>query len=96
MNARDDRGEGDLDRQSRPETALSPGAHVVSPRTGYSHHGIYVGGGRVVHYRGFERGLCIGPIETASIEQFARGRPLRVLKAGAPHFAIPLAQMGRR
>jgi hypothetical protein len=87
VNTRDHRGAGDLDRQSRqPEPALSPGAHVVSPRTGYTHHGIYVGGGRVVHYRGFERGLRIGPIETASVEQFARGRPLRVLEADAPHF----------
>ena len=28
----------------------SLGAHLISPRNGYSHHGIYVGSGRVIHY----------------------------------------------
>ena len=32
-------------------------AHLVTPRTLYSHHGIYVGGGRVIHYSGITYGL---------------------------------------
>jgi cell wall-associated NlpC family hydrolase len=72
---------------------LRPGAHLVSPRLGYSHHGIYVGNGLVVHHGGFERGLRIGPVEVISIERFARGRQLRVLEEGAPHFdAAEIAQ----
>ena len=86
MNTREIVGAGDLNRPSKPYPVLCPGAHVVTPRTGYSHHGIYVGGGLIVHYRGFERGMRIGPIETVSIERFARGRPLRVVEAGAPYF----------
>lgn len=29
------------------------GAHLVSPRTGYTHHGIYCGDNKVIHYSGF-------------------------------------------
>jgi len=31
-------------------------AHVVTSRVGYTHHGIHVGNGRVVHYSGLSRG----------------------------------------
>jgi len=54
------------------------GAHVLTPRRGYTHHGIYVGRGRVVHYRGFSRGLRRGPVEEVLLSQFARGRPIWV------------------
>ncbi|EFL5564207.1 hydrolase, partial [Escherichia coli] len=28
------------------------GAHLSSDRPGYTHHGIYVGNGKVIHYSG--------------------------------------------
>ena len=31
------------------------GAHLVTPRFAYSHHGVYVGGGAVVHYAAFAK-----------------------------------------
>ena len=52
------------------------GAHVLTPRRGYTHHGIYVGRGCVVHYRGLSRGLRRGPVEEVSLPQFSRGRPI--------------------
>ncbi len=76
-----------LKNVSRALPTLSPGAHVVTPRSAYVHHGIYIGDGLVVHYRGFERGLRVGPIETVPIEQFTRGRPLRVVREAAPLFS---------
>jgi hypothetical protein len=57
---------------------LPVGAHLVTPRRAYTHHGIYVGGGRVVHYSGSSRSLHIGPVEEVSIELFSRGRPVKV------------------
>jgi hypothetical protein len=50
------------------------GAHIISPRRGYLHHGIYIGNGRVVHYAGLAYGLFGGPVEEATLAQFARGR----------------------
>lgn len=52
------------------------GAHVLTPRRGYTHHGIYVGEGRVVQYGGLSLGLRRGPIEEVTLAQFARGRPI--------------------
>jgi hypothetical protein len=53
-------------------------AHVVTSRVGYTHHGIHVGDGKVVHYSGLSRGWRGGPIEEVSLAEFARGRPIRV------------------
>jgi len=39
------------------------GSHLVTPRRGYLHHGIYVGAGKVVHYSGFAHGLRRGPVK---------------------------------
>ena len=54
------------------------GSHLVTARTLYSHHGIYVGNGRVIHYAGPSHGLCRGPVEDVSLEYFAHGRGIRV------------------
>jgi len=51
------------------------GSHVVTARRGYLHHGIYVGGGRVVHYAGLANGLRGGPVEEISLDRFTRGKP---------------------
>ena len=51
-----------------------PGAHILSPRRGYLHHGIHVGNGRVVHYSGLAHCLFRGPVAEVSLAQFARGR----------------------
>lgn len=56
--------------------SLEPGTHLVTPRRGYAHHGIYVGQGKVVQYGGLVRGLHRGPVEEVGLEQFACGRPM--------------------
>jgi hypothetical protein len=63
-----------LDRRLLEDEEPLPGAHIISPRRGYLHHGIYVGEGRVVHYAGLAYGLYHGPVEEVSLAQFARGR----------------------
>jgi hypothetical protein len=50
------------------------GAHILSPRLGYQHHGIYIGQSRVVQYAGLSGGLIHGPVEEVSLSQFAGGR----------------------
>jgi hypothetical protein len=62
------------------------GAHVVTSRTGYTHHGIYVGDCKVVHYSGLSRGWRRGPIEEVSLPEFSRGRPVRVRSQVKPRF----------
>jgi cytochrome c553 len=59
-----------------PEQRVALGSHVVTPRRGYLHHGIYVGDGNVVHYAGLAHGLQRGPVEEISFALFSRGRPV--------------------
>jgi len=61
-------------------------AHVVTSRTGYMHHGIYVGDDKVVHYRGLSRGWRAGPVEEVSLAEYARGRPVRVRTPSGARF----------
>jgi hypothetical protein len=71
------------DRAIDPEREPPVGAHIVTPRFAYAHHGIYVGRGRVVHYGGLSRGLRRAPIEEVPLAQFARGRPIYLRSEGA-------------
>jgi hypothetical protein len=59
-------------------TDLPLGAHLVASRRGYTHHGIYVGAGKVVHYAGLCRGLHRGPVEEVSLECFSQGHKLSI------------------
>jgi hypothetical protein len=49
------------------------GSHLVRPRRGYLHHGIYVGARKVVHHPGLAHGLRRGPVEEVPFPHFARG-----------------------
>lgn len=63
-----------------------PGSHLISPRRGYMHHGIYVGDGKVVHYSGLSCGQLRGPIEEVSLAQFACGRSVWTRSSDLPGF----------
>lgn len=62
------------------ESDHPPGTHLVVPRFKglYTHHGIYVGAGRVIHYAGLANGLKRGPIEEVDLAQFSGGQPISV------------------
>jgi hypothetical protein len=60
-------------------TDFSLGAHLVTPRTIYSHHGIYVGDGQVVHYSGLASGLESGPVEVTTLEDFCAANDVNVI-----------------
>ncbi|MGF6753644.1 lecithin retinol acyltransferase family protein [Paraburkholderia sp. GAS42] len=57
---------------------LPLGAHLVTERRGYEHHGIYVGEGMVVHYAGFASSAHRGPVEEVTLEHFAAGHAVMV------------------
>ena len=54
------------------------GAHLVTSSRGYTHHGIYVGRGMVVHYAGLSRRLHSGPVEEVTLPRFSLGRPIGI------------------
>ena len=59
------------------------GAHLITPRFAYAHHGVYVGAGTVVHYAAFASHWRRGPVEEVSLSRFAHGHPVWVRPAGA-------------
>jgi Lecithin retinol acyltransferase len=64
------------------------GSHLVTPRRGYLHHGIYVGARKVVHYAGFANGLRRGPVEEVPVAHFARGECVWVRSDAASEFDV--------
>jgi hypothetical protein len=64
------------------------GSHLVTPRRGYLHHGIYVGARKVVHYAGFARGLRRGPVEEVPFADFARARRVWVRTEARSDFDV--------
>ncbi|MDM0069930.1 lecithin retinol acyltransferase family protein [Variovorax sp. J31P207] len=54
------------------------GAHIVTPRRWYTHHGIYVGAGQVVHYQGLSSSLRRGPVARVSLAEFSHGQPVHL------------------
>lgn len=68
------------------ERELPLASHVITPRRGFLHHGIYVGDGQVVHYAGLAHGLRRAPVEEVSLSCFTRGHPVWVRCSGPSNF----------
>ena len=66
---------------------LAPGAHLITKRHGYEHHGIYAGSGMVIHYAGFAKSVRRGPVEEVPIEQFADGHAVSVRSRRLPKYS---------
>jgi hypothetical protein len=71
------RGDRSLTEYEEPPV----GAHLVTPRVAYAHHGVYVGRGTVVHYAAFAKHWHRGPVEETSLTRFADGHPVWVRPA---------------
>ena len=53
------------------------GDHLVTPRTGYTHHGLYLGNQQVIHYSG-KSAHDHGSIQQVTLEEFCDGKACRV------------------
>ncbi|MEX3812294.1 lecithin retinol acyltransferase family protein [Paraburkholderia sp. BR13439] len=79
LDTRDDEPQSAAARDTTSSTIDLPiGAHLVTQRNGYEHHGIYVGNGRVVHYSGFAGSAHRGPVEEVELARFAAGHSMSV------------------
>lgn len=71
-------------QQQRPRIPL--GAHLIIKHFAYSHHGIYAGRGRVIHYSGFAHLFKKHPIEITSLQNFCRGKKFIIQHYASPKF----------
>jgi len=88
------RNVGERDRLLAADEEPPLGAHLLTPRLGYAHHGIYVGAGTVVHYAAFAYRCRRGPVEEVSLSRFAHGHSLWVRTARPS--ALPCEEVVRR
>ncbi|MGN5478251.1 lecithin retinol acyltransferase family protein [Cupriavidus basilensis] len=79
-------GTGRLMVEAVANVGLTIGSHLVTERFGYTHHGVYAGGGRVVHYAGLSRSLQRGPVQEVSLAEFALGRAVWVRQSPGAKF----------
>jgi Lecithin retinol acyltransferase len=70
-----------------PDQEPTLGTHLVTSRRGYTHHGIYVGNGMVVHYAGLSRSLHSGPVEEVTMSRFSMGRAVRITVHGDSRYS---------
>jgi hypothetical protein len=72
------------------------GAHLITPWLGYTHHGIYVGEGRVVHYGALLYDIIRKPVEEVTLAEFAQGRSVYVVSHAEASFdAVEVIQRAR-
>ena len=69
------------DRRLSADLEPPLGAHLITPRFAYAHHGVYVGSGTVVHYAAFAYHWHRGPVEEVSLSRFAHGHSVWVRPA---------------
>ena len=62
------------------------GCWLVTPRRGYTHHGIYIGHGQVVHYAGLAHRWRRGPVEVVTLSEFSHGRAIHVRWTPSPAY----------
>lgn len=55
------------------------GAHLATSRLWYTHHGIYIGTGKVVHYSGLSRYWRSGPVEEVTLSDFVSGHSVWIV-----------------
>lgn len=58
--------------------AIKVGSHLITSRALYTHHGIYAGRNKVVHYSGLADQFTSGPIEVTTLESFSGGQDIIV------------------
>ena len=54
------------------------GSHLITPRVAYTHHGIYIGNEKVIHYSGLSDGLKSGPVEEVSLTEFHNSKGFKI------------------
>ncbi|MBF7682113.1 lecithin retinol acyltransferase family protein [Acinetobacter sp. B5B] len=63
------------------------GSHLIVKHFGYSHHGIYAGRGRVIHYSGFAHLFKKHPIELTQFYKFSHGKDVYIRTYKYPKFS---------
>ena len=70
---------------------IEKGTHLVSDRGLYTHHGLYIGNNKVIHYSGLADGMESGPIEIIELEEFHNGDGYDIQKHSNAKYTVEQA-----
>lgn len=70
----------------QPNKRFPVGAHLIVKHLGYTHHGIYAGRGRVIHYSGYAHLFKKRPIESTTLQKFSHGKQILVRQYYQPKY----------
>jgi cell wall-associated NlpC family hydrolase len=75
--------------KSTNQTKPPLSTRLVTPRTAYNHHGIYIGNGKVIHYSELvdDFNFTEGVIKETSIETFSNSNDFTLKIHSAPCFS---------
>ncbi|GAA4837956.1 lecithin retinol acyltransferase family protein [Algivirga pacifica] len=54
------------------------GQHIFISKGVYTHHGIGLGNGKIIHYAGFSEAWEIGPVEIITLDEFTLGAEVNI------------------
>ena len=66
---------------------IKAGDHLITERLSYTHHGIYLGNNKVIHYSGLANGLRAGPVEITDLSTFSQGKSTYVMQHNSRTFS---------
>src|SRR5262249_40118765 len=78
---------GACDRLLADNEEPPPGAHLVTRRIGFVHHGIHLGADKIIHSGAVSWLFPRGPVEEVSLASFSRGRRVWVRSGARAQFA---------
>lgn len=78
---------GNTFMRKKPLKKYPLGAHLIVNHFGYTHHGIYAGKGRVIHYSGLAHLFKKQPIEITSLSKFTHGKKIMIRQYDQPKYA---------
>nr|WP_088823355.1 lecithin retinol acyltransferase family protein [Acinetobacter apis] len=73
-------------KKQHQRSTIPVGAHLSVKNFGYTHHGIYVGKGKVIHYSGFAHLFKKRPIEITSLKKFSHHKKVHIHHYDQPKF----------
>jgi len=71
----------------KPGEEPAMAAHLITPRRFYTHHGLYVGMGRVIHYAGPAAGFRNATVKEVSFREFSSGQSVGMRVGSVACFA---------
>ena len=70
---------------------MKKGDHLKVDKGFYSHHGLYIGSNKVIHYTGFANGMSSGPVKITTVDDFSFGSEIQIVEHTNEKYSVDKA-----